>query len=437
MSTNAPQPVPSPRRLAANRANACRSTGPRTEAGKRVSSQNARKEPACPISHDLPRPFALEWFQEALRRTASCPTEQARVLLINRCMLQAHEIRWRALERTLFDTACAETGGDREEAARFVAHQPSFVKALKTYYHWIARRVLHVERQLAAIAGSAAAPATEVVKVMAAGASFDATTVQPDGSFVISWNRTHLGDLLNQTGGAWRPVPPVPAVSAVGPVRPVPPIRGRYRLYPHCPSGPLESPNRPRPLADPSPAVQPHRQPDTRSIHQIEAEPSAKLREARSRLDAQPAARIPVQPAEKQTQLPIVNREGRTAGWDSVQTDSVLTAQIQEWDRRPASNPEPNPAPLRAIEPKAELSGHHPQDEREQKEPAPACRGAPAAIEPKRQTPGPRGPPNQPESRQTPVPEPQATGYGPTKLQSRSLRRRANRESSSKPSEAL
>ncbi|MGJ5814573.1 hypothetical protein [Paludibaculum fermentans] len=242
MSATTPQPALSPRRLDANRANARRSTGPRTEAGKRISSQNARKAPPCPIDYDLPRQFSLEWFQEALRLTAPCVSDRARLLLINRCMLQAHEIRWRTLERTLFDTACAETGGDREQAARWVAHQPSFVKALKTYYHWIARRILNVERQLAAIAASAEAPAAESVKVMAAGSSSErtggASDLQPDGSFVIAWNRSQSAGLLD-LGRGWRPVPPVPPVPPVRPVPPVSPIRGRYRLYPHCPAGPL------------------------------------------------------------------------------------------------------------------------------------------------------------------------------------------------------
>ncbi len=310
MSANTAPAALSPRRLAANRDNARRSTGPRTEAGKRISSQNARKAPPCPIDFNLPRPFAVEWFQEALRRTAACPCDQARLLLINRCMLQAHEIRWRALERTLFDTACAEAGGDHEEAARFIAHQPSFVKALKTYYHWIARRILHVERQLAAIAGAATAPAT--VKVMAAGSSFDATAVQPDGSFVISWNRTHLG-------AAPRPVPPVPPVPAVGPVRPVAPIRGRYRLYPHCPSGPLHLSNGLRPLI---------------ASRQNEAAPSI------------------VRRGENRTQLPIVIRETETAVADSE--------------------------PSRPIEPKTASNGLRTPDVTRENEATPACRGSPS-----------------------------------------------------------
>ena len=174
MSTSA---APSARRLAANRANASKSTGPRTEAVKRVSSQNARKTPPCPFTFQLPARFEAEWFHDALRRTAGCSDTRARLLLINRCMLQAHEIRWSALERTLFDVALDESGGCVEDASLWLAQQVAAAKGLTTYHRWIAHRINLVERSLAALAAQSAGVEAEAPKTMAAGAGGGSTSI--------------------------------------------------------------------------------------------------------------------------------------------------------------------------------------------------------------------------------------------------------------------
>ncbi|MGC4056371.1 MAG: hypothetical protein QM757_46835 [Paludibaculum sp.] len=238
--------TPSDRRLAANRANARKSTGPRTAAGKRISSQNARKTPPCPFTFELPAQFASEWFHDALRRTAACTDVRARLLLINRCMLQAHEIRWSALERTLFDVAFQESAGCIEDAALWLAQQLSAAKGLTAYHRWITHRINQVERSLAALAGQSAGVEAEAPKAMAAGAGaasafseLTSSDLGPDSILPVTfndsgWNFGALSGLFTYRVGA--PQPPRPPQPPKPPT--IGPIRGRYRLYLKCPAAP-------------------------------------------------------------------------------------------------------------------------------------------------------------------------------------------------------
>ncbi len=257
MISNAAKPAVSPLRLAANRANARKSTGPRTEAGKRASSQNARKTPPCPFTFQLPPHFAAEWFHDALRRTAASVDGRARLLLINRCMLQAHELRWHAIERTLFDTACLETDGSADQAALWLAQRTSAAQGLLSYHRWIARRINRVERCLAGLAAQSAhveeAIEAEAPKTMAAGAGGGSTFSQlspsdlgPEGTLPITysnsgWSYGGLSGMFGIRVGA--PQPPRPPQPPKPPT--VGPIRGRYRLYLRCPAAP-EPPNEAR-----------------------------------------------------------------------------------------------------------------------------------------------------------------------------------------------
>jgi hypothetical protein len=250
MSASTTQAAVSARRLAANQANARKSTGPRTEAGKRTSSQNARKTPPCPFTFELPRHFADEWFHDALRRTAACTDTRARLLLINRCMLQAHELRWAALERTLFDVALDESGGCVEVASLWLAQQVAAAKGLTAYHRWIAHRINLVERSLAALAAQSASVEAEAPKTMAAGAGAGSTFSElspsdlgPDSTLPISysdsgWSFGAVTGLFTYRVGA--PQPPQPPKPPKPPT--IGPIRGRYRLYLRCPAAP-ESPN--------------------------------------------------------------------------------------------------------------------------------------------------------------------------------------------------
>ncbi|MGJ5813983.1 hypothetical protein [Paludibaculum fermentans] len=247
MSTPA---TPSARRLAANRANARKSTGPRSEAGKRASSQNARKTPPCPFTLQLPAKFEAEWFHDALRRTAACSDGRARLLLLHRCMLQAHEIRWSALERSLFDVAFDESKGCVEDASLWLAQQVAAAKGLVTYRRWIAHRINQVERSLAALATQSAGVEAEAPKTMAAGAGggsalcgMTPSDPGPESTLPISlsdsgWSFAGLSGLFTQRAGV--PQPPQPPRPPKPPT--ISPIRGRYRLYLRCPAAP-ELPN--------------------------------------------------------------------------------------------------------------------------------------------------------------------------------------------------
>ncbi|WBQ14352.1 hypothetical protein L2D00_06650 [Hyphomonadaceae bacterium BL14] len=58
-----------PKQIAANRANAARSTGPKTQAGKAASSQNARKHGIFgrDVAHELEDPLQFDGLVEGLR----------------------------------------------------------------------------------------------------------------------------------------------------------------------------------------------------------------------------------------------------------------------------------------------------------------------------------------------------------------------------------
>lgn len=232
-------------RCAANRANAQKSTGPRTAAGKRASSQNARKTPPCPFSFHLPAHYAEEAFLDALRRTAPCPDGRARLLLINRCLLQAHEIRWHALERALFETACNETDGSPEEEALWIARNPEFVKGLLAYRRWIARRINQVERALAALAAQSARGANAMAAAAGTSsmcATLDLSALGPEGLLPLihtaaGWS---YGPFAEEYPG--RPAAPASPRQSLDP--PDRPLRVRFRLYLDCPAD-AGSPNEP------------------------------------------------------------------------------------------------------------------------------------------------------------------------------------------------
>ncbi len=328
MSTDTTQLAPSARRLAANRANARKSTGPRTEAGKRASAQNARKTQPCPFTFQLPPHFAAEWLHDALRRTAACPDGRARLLLINRCMLQAHELRWHAIERTLFDTACLETDGSADRASLWLAQRTSAAQGLLSYHRWIARRINRVERCLAGLAAQSAhieeAIEAEAPKTMAAGAGGGSTFSQlspsdlgPESTLPITysdsgWSYGGLSGMFGIRVGA--PQPPRPPRPPKPPT--VGPIRGRYRLYLRCPAAP-EPPNEARmsqSMAVPPPPAETH------SIERSQPLSSSAL----ERPDAQPRRREDqFEDQEDQASHPLVLREQ-----DALTANSSMPAAI-------------------------------------------------------------------------------------------------------------
>jgi len=104
----------SPKRLAANRANAAKSTGPRTPAGKAHSSQNARKHIFTGSTFAVVR---LEDLQEIARLRDDLiavyqPVNSQELFALERVALAQHAILRGARLESGYFTTCLDTSFD-------------------------------------------------------------------------------------------------------------------------------------------------------------------------------------------------------------------------------------------------------------------------------------------------------------------------------------
>ncbi len=398
MTSSATQVAVSGRRLAANRANAKKSTGPRTEAGKRASAQNARKTPPCPFTFQLPPRFAAEWLHDALRRTAACLDGRARLLLIDRCMLQAHELRWHAIECATFNTACLETDGSVDQAALWLAQRTSATQGLLSYHRWITRRINQVERSLAALAAQSAAIEEEAPKAMAAGAgglsalpALTPADLGPDGTMPISYtaNGWSFGALSGPLGGGIRaPQPP----RSPQPPRPptVGPVRGRYRLYLRCPAAAEPSNEATSPCS--AIAARPTPQPGTAalSVHPKQSQTASQPAEA-----IQPAAETQPASCDKPPTCGELQSCGKPQPCGEPQScgKPKSWSKPKSWGEPPVCGPAIEPAFCPDPWPQPQSTAAAPHD------PAKRSQTTPTAIPSMPKPPTTQAPP-QPQSRQ-------------------------------------
>ncbi|MGJ5820842.1 hypothetical protein [Paludibaculum fermentans] len=256
------QPI-SERRLAANRANAQKSTGPRTPEGKLRVAQNAARHNLYSKLHHLPEEIADLLYRQALEETASIAEPRFRALLIHRFMLRGHERRLFQLEGKLWAEALRVNHGVVPDASLWIRHNHGvIVQALGRYHAWICVRIRQVQKSvfpyligdeahqafiparvqtmLASAAGSArpitvsvqAAPPCESERASSTAGSPQATHPNP-------------GLQLLLRGRGFRAVRPVPAPQAVKAIRPptVPGLSLRFLNKTRKPTNGTVTPN--------------------------------------------------------------------------------------------------------------------------------------------------------------------------------------------------
>ncbi len=231
------KPPISERRLAANRANAKKSTGPRTAGGKRRVSRNASKHSLYAPGFRLPADIEQRLYVQSLERTADIADPQFRALTVHRLMLRGHQRRLFQLEGKLWAEALRVNGGAVPQAALWIRqHQSSLVQALNRYDAWIGVRIRAVQRaSLPYLVGDEKAATETVIPAKAAtiyaaaaGSARPIELTRP-GSSVPEENRpakessrapmTGLQYLMARNAKAG-PVRPASAPQAVRPVRP-------------------------------------------------------------------------------------------------------------------------------------------------------------------------------------------------------------------------
>ncbi|MGC4053811.1 MAG: hypothetical protein QM757_32145 [Paludibaculum sp.] len=146
----------SERRLAANRANARKSTGPRSATGKAKVSGNARRTGAYSENHRLPPRLEAHFRTIAEARTQHIADPALRTLSFDWHMLQGHLTLHASRERALFNAGLEYGCGNEEVASEWVLRQHGFIQALNRYAGWIQMRLRRVESAIqAAPAGRA------------------------------------------------------------------------------------------------------------------------------------------------------------------------------------------------------------------------------------------------------------------------------------------
>jgi len=138
----------SERRLAANRANALKSTGPRTAEGKRTSSQNACKHHLYAKVHKLPPELEQLAFQDAVARTTGVEDPTLRTLLFHRYYLEGHRAYFRMTEAAILEEALALVGGDQRQADHWLVKQKTHLTALQRYYGSLSRQINRTQRAI-------------------------------------------------------------------------------------------------------------------------------------------------------------------------------------------------------------------------------------------------------------------------------------------------
>ncbi|WP_321477342.1 hypothetical protein [uncultured Paludibaculum sp.] len=235
-TATAKRPV-SERRLVANRANARKSTGPRTAEGKRRVARNACRHNLYAPLHGLPGDIGPRLYRQALEQTAGIAEPRFRALFVHRLMLRGHERRLVQLEGKLWAEALRVSGGAVPQASLWIREtQTTVLQALGRYHAWICVRIRAIQKEilpylidhevpapqraLPAIAGTilvAAAGSSRPIELTIAPASEDEP---PAGALSIQGRADSGLSLLLRSQGKSSMVRPVPAPGAVKPPRP-------------------------------------------------------------------------------------------------------------------------------------------------------------------------------------------------------------------------
>jgi hypothetical protein len=151
------KPPVSEKRAAANRANAARSTGPRTPEGKARSSQNGRKFTFNPGNYAMVRVEKPEDIAN-LRADAIAyyrPVNSQEMLAVERIALAQHEMLRVAALGSGLHTNCLDDALDCQGKPR-ILHQPDLTDGIKVtpgqnHNYWLAfgfRRIIQVHPQV-------------------------------------------------------------------------------------------------------------------------------------------------------------------------------------------------------------------------------------------------------------------------------------------------
>ncbi|MBN9656581.1 MAG: hypothetical protein J0H49_00300, partial [Acidobacteria bacterium] len=140
----------SEKRLAANRANAGKSTGPRTEAGKAIVSANGCRTRAYARVHRMPPQIEAHFRSRAEERSQAIADPARRALHYDWWMLDGHRILHERRERALFNAGLEYGQGDEKVATEWVLRQSGYIQALNRYAGWIQARLRKVEQALQA-----------------------------------------------------------------------------------------------------------------------------------------------------------------------------------------------------------------------------------------------------------------------------------------------
>ncbi|MGC4054482.1 MAG: hypothetical protein QM757_35840 [Paludibaculum sp.] len=253
------QPI-SERRLAANRANAQKSTGPRTPEGKRRVARNACRHNLYSKLHHLPDEIADLLYRKALEETADIADPRYRALFVHRLMLRGHERRLLQLEGKLWAEALRVNNGIIPYASLWIReNHAEVIQALGRYHAWICVRIRAIQKSIfpyiiGDVENQTGIPTrTQTLLASAAGSSRPimlATTagthLSSDNQFTSTgpWNPSPSGQPdetvsaqptistnrnLPPAGGisslftarrGFRPVRPIPAPQAVKAIRP-------------------------------------------------------------------------------------------------------------------------------------------------------------------------------------------------------------------------
>ncbi|MBN9658072.1 MAG: hypothetical protein J0H49_07830 [Acidobacteria bacterium] len=231
------QPI-SERRLAANRANAQRSTGPRTPEGKRRVSQNASRHNLYSKFHRLPGEIEDLLYRKALEETADIADPRFRALFVHRLILRGHERRLLQLEGKLWAEALRVNNGIVPYASLWIReNQAEVIQAFGRYHAWICVRIRAIQKSIfpyiiGDTANQTGIPArTQALLASAAGSSrpITLTTQAAAGGLedaALAAGPVRLGpplgsaQLLSGARGGFRAVRPVPAPQAVKAIRP-------------------------------------------------------------------------------------------------------------------------------------------------------------------------------------------------------------------------
>ncbi|QOY91141.1 hypothetical protein [Paludibaculum fermentans] len=140
----------SEKRLAANRANARQSTGPRTAVGKSAVAENACRTRFFARVHRMPPHIEAHFKARAEEKTRCLSDPARRAHHYDWWMLDGHRILHEKREQGLFNAGLEYAKGDETQAAAWVLRQSGYIAALNRYAGWIQAHLSKVERALSA-----------------------------------------------------------------------------------------------------------------------------------------------------------------------------------------------------------------------------------------------------------------------------------------------